>query len=258
MMPEEKFGDASLDALLSLSHELGREERRLTILGEGNTSTRLDAETLLVKASGGSLADLTPDGVTACRQPPLVAMVEGGLLPTDDAIETILVDARTNSSAGKPSVEAMFHAWLLTLPEVRFVGHTHPVAVNAMLCSPRAEEFAAKRLFPDQVVCTGPASPLVPYTDPGLLLARAIRAAVENHRARYGQLPRAILLRNHGLIAIGATPAAVLAATLMTVKAAEIFLGAAQLGGPEFLSSRQVERIAGRRDEHHRQKALGL
>ncbi len=39
-------------ALLKLSHDLGREDRGLAILGEGNTSCRLDGDTFLVKASG--------------------------------------------------------------------------------------------------------------------------------------------------------------------------------------------------------------
>ncbi|OGU12235.1 MAG: hypothetical protein A3K13_13300 [Gemmatimonadetes bacterium RIFCSPLOWO2_12_FULL_68_9] len=97
---------------------------------------------------------------------------------------------------------------------------------------------------------------LVPYTDPGLALARAIRAGVLAHIRRRDQLPRTILLGNHGLIAIGGTPAAVLSATLMAEKAATIFLGAARIGGPRFLPPAQVARIAGRPDEHYRQKVL--
>ena len=45
-----------LKTLLTLSHELGREERRLAILGEGNTSARSGKETFLVKASGSNLS----------------------------------------------------------------------------------------------------------------------------------------------------------------------------------------------------------
>jgi rhamnose utilization protein RhaD (predicted bifunctional aldolase and dehydrogenase) len=247
-----------LDQLLSLSHELGREERRLAILGEGNTSALLEDGTFLVKASGSRLADLSAPGVTACRQAQLASALDDSEPLSDDAIDEALLASRVDSAAPKPSVEAMFHAWLLTLPGVRFVGHTHPIAVNAVLCSPRASEFASRRLFPDEIVCCGPASPLVPYTDPGLPLARAIRSAVERHQKIFGTGPRVILLENHGLIALGATPAAVLAATLMATKAAEIFLGAAALGGPKFLDPEQVDRIAGRRDEHYRQKALGL
>ena len=52
---------------------------------------------------------------------------------------------------------------------------------------------------------------------------------------------------------------AVLAGTLMAAKAAEIFVGAAAISAvPRFLTAAQVERIAGRPDEHYRQKALGL
>jgi rhamnose utilization protein RhaD (predicted bifunctional aldolase and dehydrogenase) len=53
-----------LARLLELSHQLGREERKLAILGEGNTSTRLGADTFLVKASGSNLATLGPAGVS--------------------------------------------------------------------------------------------------------------------------------------------------------------------------------------------------
>ena len=45
---------------------------------------------------------------------------------------------------------------------------------------------------------------------------------------------------------------------LMAEKAAEIFVGAAALGGPVFLTAAQCERIAGRPDEHYRQKMLGM
>jgi hypothetical protein len=68
-----------------------------------------------------------------------------------------------------------------------------------------------------------------------------------------------ILLENHGFIALGATADAVLAATLMGSKAAEIFAGAAAAAGsPRFLPDAQVERIADRPDELYRQQALNL
>ncbi|HWA24312.1 MAG TPA: class II aldolase/adducin family protein, partial [Lacunisphaera sp.] len=149
--------------------------------------------------------------------------------------------------------------YLLTLPGVSFVGHTHPIAVNQLLCSQHARAFARRRLFPDEIVCCGVESVFVPYTDPGLKLAQAIRSAVRAYIRRLARPPRVILLENHGFIAIGPTPAAVLAATLMGAKAAAIFVGAAAAGGrPRFLSPAQVARIAGRPDEHYRQKALGL
>jgi len=127
------------------------------------------------------------------------------------------------------------------------------------MCSRHARLFARRRLFPDEIVCCGMESVLVPYADPGLKLAQAIRRAVVAYVRRLGRPPRIILLENHGVIALGATPGAVLAATLMCSKAAEVFLGAAAAAGtPRFLTKAQVSRIAGRPDEHYRQKALGL
>lgn len=245
--------------MLTLSHELGREERKLAILGEGNTSARLSPDTFVVKASGSNLATLSPLGVTECRLGDLVALLEMKNMP-DAAVAAVLLASRVDPAAKKPSVEAMFHAWLLTLPDVNFVGHTHPVAVNQILCSRHARAFATRRLCPDEIVCCGAESVLVPYLDPGLKLAQGIRAAVVAFIKRTGHAPRVILLENHGLIALGATPAAVLAATLMAVKAAEIFSGAAALSGgrPRFLTDAHVARIAGRPDEHYRQRALGL
>ena len=196
-------------------------------------------------------------GVTACQIAPFIELLESETL-SDTEIDDRLLAARVDPTSKKPSVEAMFHAWLLTLPGVNFVGHTHPVAVNKILCTDHAATFATRRLFPDEIVCCGTELVLVPYVDPGLKLAKAIRTAVTEFVDRLGRAPRIILLENHGLIALGATPEAVMAATLMAVKAAEIFAGATALGSPKFLPADVVARIAGRPDELYREKMLGL
>jgi rhamnose utilization protein RhaD (predicted bifunctional aldolase and dehydrogenase) len=247
----------SIHALLDLSHDLGKEGRGLAILGEGNTSTRLDESTFAVKASGSSLSNLAESGVARCRIADVLNLFEREDA-SDEEVETTLLAARLNDADRKPSTEALFHAYLLTLPGIKFVGHTHPIAANALLCSPRAEDFAFKRLFPDEIVCCGAISVLVPYVDPGVPLARAIRDRVEAYRAAYERVPRLILLQNHGIIALGPTPQAVLATTLMTEKAASIHLGAASIGGPQFMTDEQVAYIAGWTAEHYRQKVLNL
>jgi len=246
-----------LTALLALSHDLGAEHRKLAILGEGNTSARLSAETFLVKASGCTLGTLAEADLVECRFAPLLAMLDRTDL-TDQQIDDALFAARVDPNARKPSVESLFHAFLLTLEGISCVGHTHPVSVNKILCSERAPIFADKRLFPDQVVCCGPVSLFISYTDPGLKLAQVIRAETLRHREQFGAPPRTILLENHGVIALGPSPEAVKAATFMLDKAAEIFVGAVSLGEPEFLTQTDVERIAGRLDEHYRQRALNL
>lgn len=247
-----------LNPLLDLSHALGREERHLAILGEGNTSTRVGKDTFVVKASGSNLATLAPANLTECRFEGLLPLLKKSKM-ADAEIDAALLASRVDATAKKPSVEAVFHAWLLTLPDVNFVGHTHPIAVNSLLCSRWGKKFATHRLFPDEIVCCGEESVFVPYTDPGLKLAQTIRKETLKFADRRGQAPRVILLENHGLIALGATTQAVLAATLMADKAARIFGGAAAMGtAPQFLTPMQVRRIAGRPDEHHRRKMLGL
>lgn len=250
----------NLGALIELSHQLGREERALAILGEGNTSTRVDEETFIVKASGSSLGTLAPENVTQCRFADLLALLDRKK-SSDAEIDEALLASRVNPQAKKPSVEAIFHAWLLTLPGVTFVGHTHPIAVNSLLCSRWGKTFASKRTFPDEIVCCGEQSVYVPYTDPGLKLAATIRAETKKFVRVHGQPPRVILLENHGLIALGSSAQAVIATTLMADKAARIFAGAVAANGgasPRFLSPEQVARIAGRPDEHYRRKMLKL
>lgn len=242
-------------ALLTLSHELGDERREMAILGEGNTSMRVDADRFLVKASGSSLGSLRPEDVVECFSAPLLELMDRSDADDND-VDRALMSCRVDQSAKRPSVEALFHAYFLSLPGVEVVGHTHPIAINSILCSPRAREFAEKRTFPDEIVCCGPASVLVPYTDPGLWLGQEIKKKTEAFVALQGSLPKVVLLESHGVITFGATPEAVKAAMYMAVKSARIFAGAAALGGPIFLTKETIDRIGGRRDEHYRQAAL--
>jgi rhamnose utilization protein RhaD (predicted bifunctional aldolase and dehydrogenase) len=246
-----------LKILLQLSHELGREDRRMAILAEGNTSAKLSAETFLVKASGSNLGTLTETGVVECRAEVLLGMMDKKSL-TDAEIESGLLESRVDKKAKKPSVEALFHAYLLSLPEIEFVGHTHAQAVNSILCSPRAREFATKRIFPDEIVCCDVASVFIPYTDPGLSLSKTIREQTQKFMDDFGRPPRVILMENHGLIALGRSVEGVMSAMLMAEKAATIWLGAATLGGPKFMSAENVSRISGRPDEALRRKILKL
>ena len=244
-----------LDSLLLLAHELGREEAKLAILGEGNVSARTGKNEFVVKASGSMLKSLQAADLTSCHFDAVLRLLEKKTI-SDAEIEAALLAARASSTAKKPSTETVFHAWLLTLENINFVGHCHPVSANQVLCSPRARDFAERRLFPDEVVCCGGASVFVPYFDPGLPLAREIRDRTTFFINQHKQVPRLILLQNHGLIALGPTSQSVLACLQMATKAAEIFAGAAALGGPNFMSPKDVERIASRPDEHYRRKQL--
>jgi rhamnose utilization protein RhaD (predicted bifunctional aldolase and dehydrogenase) len=251
------MGNTTITQLLELSRELGQEERQLAILGEGNTSVRLEEGTFAIKASGYNLGSLTAAGVATCRSQDVLALFDREDV-SDEEIEATLFASRLDPEGPKPSSEALFHAYLLSLPEVNFVGHTHPVSVNSILCSSRAADFAAARLFPDAIVCCGAASVLLPYVTPGVPLARAIRAGVQEFQKTLGTLPRLILMENHGIIALGSTSQAVLATTLMADKCARIYQGAVALGGPTYMSAEQIEFIAGWNVELYRQKILRM
>jgi rhamnose utilization protein RhaD (predicted bifunctional aldolase and dehydrogenase) len=242
--------------LVDLSRELGEPAHDYVILGEGNTSARVDEQTFLVKASGTELRTLGPDqvlrvGFAACN-----ALIGGPAL-TDDQIKDGLLAAVVDGPAGvRPSIETLMHAALLQMDGVRFVGHTHPTVVNAIACSGRFGADLTRRLFPDHVVVCGASAALVPYVDPGMPLAHAVVASATDYQQAYGEPPKTLFLKNHGLIALGRSARQAAQVTHMTAKALRILLGTYAAGGPDFMPDAEVARIAGRDDEHYRQAVL--
>lgn len=248
--------DTLLQQLLDLSHTLGDPARDWAILGEGNTSAALNADEFLVKASGSHLGSLTAEQVATVRFAPLQDVLEGSQALSDAEVKALLLSAGAGSAM--PSVETLLHAYLLTLDGVQFVGHTHVTSINSLLCSDRgwAAMQRGGRLFPDEVVVCGPAPCCVPYVDPGLPLARALRREVLGYLSRYGLPPKTIYLQNHGFIALAGTPREVIQITQMADKAARILSAALACGEPAFLSAENVARIHTRPDEHFRRSAL--
>ncbi|HXH60337.1 MAG TPA: class II aldolase/adducin family protein, partial [Fimbriimonadaceae bacterium] len=222
------------------------------ILGEGNTSAR-DGDNLWIKASGEQMPTISPIGFVKVSTEKIVQILDQPR-PSDDELRAILNAARTDErTSNLPSTETFMHAWLLTLPDVNFVAHTHPVTTLGLVCSPQAEKFARARLFPDQIVLCGPESVFVPYVAPGFDLALAIRDACKEFTKRTGSQPKTILLKNHGLIALGKTANEALAACLMTEKAAQVF---ATAKNPNALTKEEVDHIHNWTDEHFRQTKL--
>ncbi|SRR5581483_4124897 len=248
---------AIVQDLLKLSREIGIEARGLVLAGEGNTSAKLSDKTFLVKASGAALATLKENEIVECRLAPLLELLDENHL-TDSQIDEALMASRVNSKAKKPSLEAMFHAYLLSLPEIHFVAHAHATSVNQILCSPRARDFAIHRMMSDEAGCCGIASVFVPHVEPGLRLAQAIRRETNSFIKKYQTTPRVILLQNHGIITLGKCWESALAVMLVSEKSAKIFVGAAALGGPVFLSETEANHFANRADEEYRRKMMKL
>jgi len=243
------------DELVALTRYLGDPSLDGAVLAEGNASTRADKDSFWVKASGFSMRDIEPNGFVRVNFAPIYEALAGDL--GDDQVREILKSSRADETPLMPSVETFMHAYLLGLPGVEFVGHTHPTPVVTLLCLEDAEQLAGQRLFPDEVVCCGPATAFVPYVDPGFKLAGAIRASVERYADEQGSLPKTIWLQNHGLIALGKSPREIESATLMSIKAARVRLGAMASGRTIVpITQETIERIHTRPDEHYRQKLL--
>ncbi len=161
--------------------------------GGGNVSVKADG-VLYIKPSGTSLAALTPELVIALEIAPLIELLdappERAVAGGTDEVMQVALNARVGAVDGRrPSVELLFHA---LIPE-RYVLHTHPTTANAVTCGTRGAEVA-EELFGSGVLW-------IPYTDPGLPLARAIRDARRGYQERTGKAaPRTMFLQNHGII----------------------------------------------------------
>ena len=250
---------ANTEALIKLSHELGSASHEWAILGEGNTSMRLDTDTFAVKASGSQLGSLTAEQLATVRFTPILDALTSSRDWNDDDVKDLLLSSCTGTGR-MPSTETLMHAYLLTLPEIAFVGHTHVTSINGLMCSVRGWEAVSGggRLFPDEIVVCGVAPCTVPYVDPGVPLARALRSQVEAYLQEHGVPPKTIYLQNHGFIALGRSSTEVVSIHMMADKAAKVLARALAIGEPTYLTAANVARIYTWPAEHFRQKALGL
>ncbi len=248
----QEIKDTILDELLLLSHHLGEEANDYVIIGEGNTSARIDPDSFWVKASGQNLKTISQNGFVKVRLSPVLSLLEGET--SDEAVAQGLTKACIECEPGmRPSIETILHAVLYKLTQAAFIGHTHAVEVNIVLCSQQAADITA-HLMPDVVVVCGAHSVFVPYTDPGLPLARRVYTLVQEFMEKFSQFPRVIYLQNHGLFALGGSARQVENITAMAVKHARVLAGTYALGGPHFLDPHDIERIHTRPDEKVRRK----
>ncbi len=251
--------------LVAMSNNLGDPALDYVILGEGNTSARADGESFWVKASGTELRTIDQAGFVRVSFERVLAMLDTPDL-SDEQVKQRLSQAKVDPSTGsglakddgvQPSVETVLHAICLGLEGVNFVGHTHPTAINAITCSAAFETAVSGRLFPDEIVICGPAPVVVPYTDPGVPLARRVRDLINQYLNAYREVPKVILMQNHGLIALGRSAQQVENVSAMAVKTARVLAGTYALGGPHFMTAKAVGRIHTRPDELYRRKLLG-
>ena len=241
--------------LLALSREIGREDRRLVILGEGNTSADVGDGTFWVKASGSQLATLREEQLTRVRTQAVLDLMDRTDL--DNAgINAALEACCVESGAKRPSVETFLHALCLTEGGARWVGHTHTESMLQILCSRLGAEPFLRNVYPDVIVVCGRHVAWVPYIDPGLELARAVRDALTTFIESHGHPPKLLLMVNHGPVALGRTAGEVLNILLMADKWARVLIGTYALGGPNYMPDTEAARIDGRPDEDYRRRQI--
>jgi len=245
-----------LATLVSMSRELAEPANDYVILGEGNTSAKLDDESFAVKASGTSLHNIQPEHFVEVSFEKVLGALELPSADDSDVKDLLQKSCVDPSCTMRPSVETIMHAALLQLPGISFIGHTHPTAVNQILCSQNWKDVLQARIFPDEVVSCGLAPVLVEYTDPGLPLAKVVSAKAKAFLEATGEPPKAVLMQNHGLIALGQTPVEVKGITAMWVKTARVLRGTYAFGGPRYFTEEEVSRISSRPDELYRMKMI--
>jgi rhamnose utilization protein RhaD (predicted bifunctional aldolase and dehydrogenase) len=244
---EQSTKEALLRELIEMSHRLGDETKEYAIIGEGNTSAKVDDNTFYVKASGSNLKTIRPDQLVEIDWRKAQSLLDGE--PTDEDVTRVLGAARVDPAvSARPSVETVLHGALYAITDAKFIGHVHPVYPNMVLCSKHAADITG-HLMPDEIVVCGIESVFVPYTDPGVPLARAVVAGVKDVIQRHGEMPRTIYLQNHGVFALGQSSRQVENVMAMAVKHAKVLMATYALGGPNFLTEREIARIHHRPDE---------
>lgn len=178
-----------INDLIKISNFYGS-NKEYVIAGGGNTSFK-DNETIWIKASGQSLAELNEAGLVALNRQMLHA-ISSGIYSEDQVAreEQVKEDLfRSIVDKGKdkrPSVETSLHEVI----QYKFVVHLHPTLINGILCSRNAKSLTQK-LFGDSVL-------FVPYTDPGYTLFKKLESEIVSYRAKFSHDPQIIFLENHG------------------------------------------------------------
>jgi len=178
-----------INELIEISKYYGS-NKEYVIAGGGNTSFK-DKETIWIKASGQSLAELNEEGLVALSREKL-HVISSNIYSDDpsareeqvkaDMFHSIL-DPEKNK---RPSVETSLHEII----QYKFIVHLHPTLINGLLCSRNGKSLTHK-LFGESVL-------FVPYTDPGYILFKKLESEIILYRKKFSHDPQIIFLENHG------------------------------------------------------------
>ena len=215
---------APAGVLTALREELHELHRRLVSSGlvawtSGNVSARVPGtELMLIKPSGVEYQDLTPESMVLC-----------------DLDGRPAADGAGAGNGLSPSSDTAAHAYVYRhMPEVGGVVHTHSAYATAWaargepvpcVLTAIADEFGGE-------IPVGPFA-LIGGDDIG----RGIVETLTGHRSR------AVLMRSHGVFAVGRGPRDAVKAAVMCEDAARTVHLARALGTPQEISKEHVDRL---------------
>jgi L-ribulose-5-phosphate 4-epimerase len=206
--------DAIRREVSALHAELPR--NGLVVWTTGNLSARVsEADLMVIKPSGVAYDELTPDAMVVCDLSGDV--VEGSLEPSSDAAT---------------------HGYVYRhLPEVGGIVHTHSAYATAWAV--RAEPIpCVMTAMADEFGGEIPVGPFALIGDEEI--GRGVVETVASHRSP------AVLMRNHGVFAVGATPRDAIKAAVMCEDAARIVHLARSLGPVEPLEPASIDALYAR------------
>lgn len=193
-------------------------DRQLVVAAEGNLSARLGGDRFLVSPAG------------RCK----------GQLAASDPVAVDLQGRPAGPPAGtfRPSSEWRLHREIYSVrADVAAICHGHPSWATAFAAAGQALDGC---LLPEVVATLG-SVPLAPYATPGTEeVPRAVRDLIVGHDA--------LLLANHGVVAVGATLNEACFRLETVERLAQVTLLARLAGGERRLGLAQVAALRGDRD----------
>lgn len=184
----------------------------------------------LIRASAGNVSVRTEDGHVAITpatikykdlKPEQIAIVD---------LNGVHIDGPNRSSSETP----MHTSILRNCPHINAICHTH--SVYGMTFAVLGEEIPMVNL---ELYTIGAPIPVAPWACPGSAAGGEVTVDIFNARPDL----KAMLLRNHGVVAVGETLGQALSAALDLETGAQVYFQARQLGKPKKITAKQQREV---------------
>lgn len=158
--------------------------------GGGNSSVKLDNDTMYIKASGFALSDVDKNNAYTLVKTSKISNILflDEVLKENDKRKREAISSKfvkeANLSDKKASIEVLLHSILY-----KYTLHTHPMQVNMITILKNWKDILGEIFSKEEIA-------FVDYQTPGIDLALSLKKSLEN----FNNAPKIIFLQNHGLI----------------------------------------------------------